>query len=157
MSNYKPGTWRGTVKDYGIGETQAGDPQVFVQFSVEFPDGAADMTWYGSLKEGKAREITLNALLNLGFKGKDVTDLLDGPDGAAIPLGIDALLVVEPNEYNGKTTMRINWVNRPGGGGAVKRADANTAKAKLLKLGLAGELARLKATTPPRQVDDVPF
>lgn len=131
------------VKDYGISETQGGDPQVFIKFDV----AGEDITWFGSLKEGKAQEISLKALLAAGFTGKDISELLDGPDGGAIPLGIEVSLVIEDHEYNGKKSLRVQWVNKPGGGG-VQRADAATAKAKLAKLGLAGKLAQVKATNP---------
>ena len=156
MAGYEVGRFPGKVTDYGIGETQAGDPQVFVTFDVEFSLGVQSMTWFGSLKEGKAREITLKALLALGMKG-GVEALLDGPDGAAIRVGIDASLVTSEHEYQGSTSVRIDWVNAPGGGG-VKRAEPTAAKAKLLKLNLNGDLAKLRQTEPTR-VDngDVPF
>lgn len=160
----KAGRWPGRVKDYGISETGAGDPQVFIQFTVAGPDGEENLTWFGSLKE-KALDITLKALLAAGFTGKDVSELLDGPDGGAIPLEIECSLVVEDevvqkkNESTGfyedvinpdgskKTRPKIKWVNKPGGGG-VQRADAATAKAKLAKLGLAGKLAQVKTQNP---------
>lgn len=150
MSNAQKGTFKGLVTDYGIGETQGGDPQVFVAFDVDFPGGKQAMTWFGSLKGG-ALPITLKALLALGHTGK-VADLLDGPnqDNPPIRLGIDANLVIDENEYNGKTTLRINWVNMPGGSG-VKRADAGAAKAALAKLGVNGELAKLRMTEPKRE------
>jgi hypothetical protein len=141
------GRYNGTVKDYGISETKAGDPQVFVAFDI---DGHGSLTWFGSLKEGKAQEITLKGLLAAGFTGKDVSELLDGPDGGAIPLGTEVSLVIENEEYpagSGTMNPRIRWVNKPGGGG-VQRADAATAKAKLAKLGLAGKLAQVKAQNP---------
>lgn len=143
----KAGRWPGRVKDYGISETQAGDPQVFIQFAVDGPEGEETMTWFGSLKEGKAQEITLKAVLAAGFQGKDVTELVDGTDGGAIPLETEVSLVVEDDTYEGKTRQRIKWVNKPGSGG-VQRADATSAKAKLAKLGLAGKMAQVKAQNP---------
>jgi hypothetical protein len=141
------GRYSAVVKDYGISETKAGDAQVFIAFDVAHGEGTTALTWFGSLKEGKAQEITLKGLLAAGFTGKDVTDLIDGPDGGAIPLGTEVSLVIENEEYEGANRARIRWVNKPGGGG-VQRADATTAKAKLAKLGLAGKLAQVKAQNP---------
>jgi hypothetical protein len=143
----KDGRYSAVVKDYGISETQAGDPQVFIAFDVAHGEGTETLTWFGSLKEGKAQEITLKGLLAAGFTGKDVSELADGPDGGALPLGIEVSLVIENEEYEGKTRTRIRWVNKPGSGG-VQRADATTAKAKLAKLGLAGKIAQVKAQNP---------
>lgn len=143
----KDGRYSAAVKDYGISETKAGAAQVFIAFDVTHDDGTSSLTWFGSLNEGKAQEITLKGLLSAGFTGKDVTDLIDGPDGGAIPLGTEVSVVIESEEYDGKTTPRIRWVNKPGGGG-VQRADASTAKAKLAKLGLAGKLAQVRAQNP---------
>lgn len=156
MSEYKAGTWMGKVTDYGIGETKSGDPNVFIVFDVEMGDaGVKSMTWRGSLKEGKAREITFKALLAVGFKGSDPATLLDGPDSGAIDLGRVARLVCEMDEYEGKPFCKISWVNNPEGGAGVKRADAATAKAKMLKMNLAGDMARVRAANP--QPEEPPF
>lgn len=155
MSQYKAGTWIGTVTDYGIPESTSAYPQVYVTFDVA-SDPTVSMTWFGSLKEGKAREITLKALLTLGFQGKDVDVLLDGPDSGAIPIGAQAKLVCEEQEWEGTPSVRIKWINSLSGGQGVKRADATTAKAALLKLNIKGDLARVKAENP-NLVNDNPF
>jgi hypothetical protein len=150
---YQSGTFKGYVQDYGIGETKAGDPQVFIVFGVNFPDGEKNMTWYGSLKEGKGREITIKALLAVGFEGNDVTRLIDGTNQAApLPIapGAEASLVIEEEERqdgNGKI-HKIKWVNRLGGGGNVKRADPVAAKAKLAALNISGDIAKARALQP---------
>lgn len=155
---YKAGTWIGKVVDYGVTETKDGAPAVFVSFDVDMKDdGVNNMTWRGSLKEGKGREITLKALLALGFRGRDVSELIDGPDSNMIDVGREAKLVCENEEYEGKTYCKIKWVNSmTGGPSGVQRADPAQAKAKLLKLGLAGDLAKLR-TTMPVDNSDVPF
>lgn len=157
MSIYKSGRFSAKVTDYGISETKAGDPQAFVTFEVAFPDGAASMTWYGSFKPGKAQEITFKALQALGLNGK-VTDLSNGPEAGPIAVGTEASVVVEEEQrQDGQGTwFRIRWVNRAGGGSAVQRADAATAKAKLAKLNIEGAMAKFRATNPDVNAD-VPF
>jgi hypothetical protein len=154
--SYKSGDFIGVVKDYGIGETKAGDPQVVITFTVDFGDaGQHDMNWYGTLKEGKGRDITLKALLAVGFHG-EVAGLLD-PDGGAIAKGTQARLVIaeEARQDGNGTVHRIKWVNSmSGGGGGIKRADPSAARAKLAKLNIEGDLAKLRAQTGQ---EDTPF
>lgn len=174
MANYQEGRWPGKLLDYGIGETKAGEPQVELLFDVAFSTGAAKMAWRGSLKSDKAQEITFKALQALGFNGR-INDLIDGPEGGALTLGAETSLVVENERWkDDKGQMRdgykIRWVNAPGGGngGQVKRADAATAKAKLLQLGVDGAWAKFKQLNPaaPKPApapagggddDDIPF
>jgi hypothetical protein len=147
--NYTNGTFKGRVTDYGIGETKGGEPKVVVSFEVEFPTGTANMKWDGHLNAGKAREITMKALVNtLGFRGRDIAELIDGPDSNAISTGREANLVIENEPYEGKDFYKIKWVNSLGGGMAIHRADAGSAKAKLAKLNMAGDLAKAIATAP---------
>lgn len=153
------GRFNASAKDYGISETQGGKPQVFIQFRVEFPSGPEEMTWYGSLNEGTARDITLKALLAVGFVGNDLGKLLDGVDGGAIPVGAQASVVTGENVYNGKTTIKINWVNAIGGGQA-QHVDKGAGLAQLAKMNLSGDMARLRAMQPavtPKQSEDIPF
>lgn len=147
-SVYEVGRFKARVTDYGISETLGGDPQIFVVFDVDFSTGLTPMTWYGTLKEGKGRDITLKALLTLNMQGNDIGALLDGKDGGAIPLGSEASIVTAENEYNGKTSVRIAWVNSADGGAAVQRVDKATGLAALAKLNLTGDLLRLRATSP---------
>jgi len=153
------GRFNASVKDYGISESQGGHPQVFLKFDVHFTSGVEEMTWYGSLKEGPARDISLKALLAVGFEGNDLGKLLEGTDGGAIPVGTQASVVTGENEYNGKKTIRINWVNAIGGGQA-QRVDKGAGLAMLAKMNLSGDMARLRAMQPavvPKQAEDIPF
>ena len=155
MSGYKEGTFKGKVTDYGISETKKGDPQVEVKFDVQFEEGDKPMTWRGSFNGG-AKEITLKALLVLGLNGEP-GDLIDGPAGNALPLGREVNLVIANEPYEGKDFYKIQWVNKIGGGMEINRADAGAARAKLAKLNLGGELAKIRALNPDLVAADVPF
>lgn len=143
MSTYKVGQFKAKVKDYGISATQNDDPQVFVVFDVDFEDSRASMTWYGSLKAGKAREITLKALLALKFRESSLDILVDGPAGGGIEVGQEARVTTEENTFNEKTTVKIAWVNSAES--QVKRLESSSARAKLAQLNLDGDFAKLKA------------
>ena len=154
---YKAGTWQGKVADYGIDETKAGDPQVFVLFDVDMDGDIKQLTWHGYLKSDKSQEITFKALQVLGHMGK-VTALIDGPDSGCIAIGTSAQLVCEEEEYELKKFVKIKWVNMPGQTMQVHRAEPNAAKAKLLKLGIDGNMAKFNAVNPaPVRPPDVPF
>ncbi len=156
------GTFPARVTDYGIGETQEGEPQVFLTFAVAFPTGDETMTKYGSLKEGKGRDFTLKMLLAVGYAGSDLSDLLDGPDGGAGPvkIGAEAQVVCQEHTWKERTTIQIAFVNRPGAGGA-KRADPASARTKLAALNIRGDMARVRAEVGVAKVtaptDDVSF
>ena len=111
-----PGRYIGKIIDYGMGETQKGDPQVLVMF--EFKDDEEvnqRMCWFGTLKEGKGRQITIDTLLNCGFKGTELSVLADGVGNGALDTEKELQLTVNENVYNGKKSLRIDFVNLPGG------------------------------------------
>lgn len=164
---YQAGTFKAVIKDYGIGETKAGDPQVFLVLDVQFENDIKGMTWYGNFNGG-AKVHTIKALLACGFEGNDPGVLLDGPDSGAIKIGAEVSVVVEEvdkQDASGNVTGKIHkvlWVNRIGGVGNIKRADPGTMKAKMAKLNLAGDVAKFRAgnpglSNPAVNEEDVPF
>lgn len=146
-------SYKAQLIDYGIGETLAGEPNVQLKFDIE---GVGEMTYYGSLKGG-AVPFTLDALLNCGYKGKDCTDIINGPDSGALTIGVEVNVAIGEEEYNGVKKKKIKFVNAPGN--AVQRADPVTAKAKLRALGLEAELAKARggAKAKPADDNDIPF
>lgn len=129
----KAGTYNAKIEKYGIGTTKAGMAQVVVTFGVELPDGEGvqSLQWFGSLKEGRAREITFEALKELGFAGGPLTKLIN-ESHAALDKAKTIEVTVEPNTYNGKTTMRIGWIGKRGSALATN----DEAIAALAALGL---------------------
>lgn len=146
------------ITDYGLATSKAGNMQVMIKFSCE--DGKT-RTWYGTLKEGRGREITLDTLIRCGFKGDDIAILSEGHMSGALDHNIELDLVIE-NEVgqDGKTYERINWVNLPGGSGfknAMKKEEAVTV---LKGMNLKADLAARRAMQPTRKAapeSDVPF
>lgn len=150
MDDIQVGSWPGKVRDYGMTLTKNEDAQVAVTFEVEFLDSSVTppekyikhLTWRGSLKEGKAEEITLRALATMRMKGNDPLLLADGPASGAIADGFEVMLDIQEEEYNGKFTKKIKWVNAAGGMG--KRITSAEAKAKLANRNLTGKMIALK-------------
>lgn len=130
MDNIPDGRHMAKVIDYGLSETKAGDPQVRVRFKLD-GDGS-EITWFGSLKEGKAQEITVDALLVMGFTGSDLTALEGGSGSKVLNEEKSVSIVVEAETYNGKTTSKVKWVNSIDGG--AKKLDPSK-KSSLKNLG----------------------
>jgi hypothetical protein len=173
-----PGYYRARAVEYALGKTQNGTRQVAVRFEVLDEQGAPGgerVTWYGYFTE-KTAERTLESLQYCGWEGDDVTDLT----------GIErneVQIVVEHEEYEGKTNARVAWVNRAGGGSiaikapldeAEKAAFAREMKAKVLAMrqgqrrAPASRSAAARAPEPPpiaedprysgaRHDEDIPF
>lgn len=96
-----------------LGETSGGKPEVAVAFNILTPDAThAQLTWHGYFTEA-TQDRTIESLRIAGWKGDDLTDFADGFDFPADAPEVD--LVVEDEEYEGKTRTKVKWVNRAGG------------------------------------------
>lgn len=102
------------AQDSALAETSNGTPQVAVVFQIQEPPEqyGERITWFGFLTE-KATPRTIEGLRAAGFTGDDLTDLSS--------LGSkNCEIVVEDEEYEGKTYTKVKWVNDLGRGHAVK-------------------------------------
>lgn len=148
MSQIKPGIYQATISNYGIGVTQNGNPQVMILFNFQDHENAPrEMTWYGSLKEGKAQEYTLKTLLYCGFSGSDPAEIADGIESGLLDHITPVKITVEEHEYEGKKSMRVSWVNKIGSKAMEKRITKSEAKLKLGTLNLKGTLAAVRQET----------
>lgn len=156
-------TYRARAAVWGLGESGTGKEQVAVEFKV-LTEGAAEqsLTWYGYFTDG-AIEKTIESLRNCGWQGDDLSQL----DG----LGANEVdIVVEDETYEGKTTARVQWVNKVGALAIKTPLTPDRAKsfAAAMKDRIrAVELAGGKRTTPkpasaptgqkPLSESDIPF
>lgn len=108
-----------------IGDTKAGGQQAVVEFKIlEGPAAGQRITWYGSFNEGRALEITTESLKVTGYDGSDDASVMKN----------QVSLNIKHDEYQGKVSAKVAFVN-PVGGRFVASDAATTAAAK----------ARLKA------------
>lgn len=89
-----------------LGMTKSGKEQVAVTFRLKM-DLSKTITWYGYFTD-KTTERTIESLRFCGWIGVDLTDL-SGIDREEVEL------VIANEEYEGKTSPRVQWVNRVGG------------------------------------------
>ena len=102
------GTYRARATDGHLGYTSKGNEQVVVTFAITGgPHEGQAVTWFGFFSDA-CFDRTIRSLRHCGWQGNDVSDLT----------GIDTRdvdIVVEHNEYKGKITPRVSWVNQIGG------------------------------------------
>ncbi len=90
-----------------IGKAGTGTHQIAIEF--EFLDETGGITYYGPLTDA-ALEFTMKAIRSAGFLGDDLADLssLTGETP-------EVVLVIGPEEYNGKVTRKVKFINSAGG------------------------------------------
>lgn len=97
----------GRARSHDYGTTEKGNDFIAIEFSIEEGPKQGDrLTWRGFFTE-KTQERTVQSMRYCGWAGSDFNNL----DGLTDNL---VELVVEPEEYEGKTYDRIQWVNRLG-------------------------------------------
>lgn len=157
------GYYRARAVEWALGKTEKGNRQVAVRFETfDAEDRPGEhITWYGYFTE-KTEERTLESLQHCGWEGDDITDL-SGIERNEVQL------VVEQEEYEGKRRARVQWVNKPGGGGiaikapldeAEKAEFARDVRAKVLAMrqgqrrAPASRSANARTPEPPPIADD---
>lgn len=154
-----PGKYTAKIKDYGLGTTQNGDPKAMILFTFKDQNGQdRELTWTGSLKEGRAREITIDALLVCGLKGDELSTLASGVEGSALSADQEVQIDVMTEEYEGKAYSKIKWVNRLGGAAFREKMNHGMAVQKMAGLNLKADVAaRRKETGVTDKKEDLPF
>lgn len=94
-----------------FGESSTQKPQVCINFEIlEGDDAGRRIAWFGYFTEGAAQR-TVESLRYCGFKGNDLA--------MAVTQDLDQVvqLQIKHEEYKGKVSAKVAWVNRGGGGG----------------------------------------
>lgn len=111
---------RYTAQAIGVsfGISSNNNNQIAIGFEiVDNPEfGGETITWIGHFTD-KTAERTIESLQHAGWQGDDLSDLAERSESdirAILPTVVQ--LVCEPEEYDGETRLRVQWVNRLGGG-----------------------------------------
>ena len=159
--NLLNGRFRAKAKSWKLAETKNGDPQLAIDFELlEGPAAGQTRSYFGSFSGG-ALKFTLEAARNCGWQGNDPLEL-DSPSN-----GMDeneVALVIAPEEYNGVTREKVQWVNKLGGAAAAKALSvekrssfAQDLKARMLALEAGQPKAPPPANGSGQPAGDVPF
>lgn len=159
---------RGKILDYGIELINAPSstlhemPKVKVKFELsekEEVDGGFrnDTIYWDGLfvnSKGELNKATAKNLIQMGFNGEDPIVLAEGPEGGAIDM--DALYYIEL-EMNEKGYWGVKWINRqPGGIGEIKKASADSLRAKMASLKIKGDLRKMFEESNVTKKSEVP-
>jgi len=138
------GNYRAQAVDGHLSYTSKGNEQVVVKFVIAGgPQDGQQVTWYGFFSDA-CFDRTIQSLRHCGWKGDDVSALV----------GLDANeveIVVEHNDYKGKVTPTVRWINQAGGG-----AGMSPVQAKDFAESVKGRIAGMSPVEPePEEL--VPF
>ena len=136
--------YRAVVSSHSLAESKEGTPSVKVifqtKFEVENPGVPFVKTMYTDLWLSAACfERSMHTLTKVfGWKGEIFEEL---NDNNTLLAGAECVLVVEDEEYNGKITSKVKFVNA-----VQKQLDKD--RAKSLSEKLAGQLRAYKTKSP---------
>jgi len=100
------GKFRARARSASLCESKNGTPQVAVVFEVsDDAHKGESITWYGFLTPA-AMKRTLEGLRYTGWRGNDLGDLSGIGDA-------ECEIVVQGEEWEGRTTLKVRWVNSP--------------------------------------------
>jgi len=126
---------------FDFGTSSGGTEQVAVEVEIlEGNEAGHFMTWFGFFTE-KTSERTVESLRLLGWQGDDITKL-EGLGSRRVSI------VVEHEEYQGKVSAKIQWVNRLGGLGVKLKAPMDDAAKRKFAAKMKG-FAKAKPALPP--------
>lgn len=157
------GTYEAKIQDYSVGETKKGDPMAMIRFQIFDAEGVAhSITWYGTFSSPKAQEITCEALAVCGWTTKNPADLAKGAGSGVLDEKRTVSLTIAPDTYNGKTRMKVKYINPPGGGGFRNKMEHKDAVKLFNGLNLAGIAAEVqkkhKSAAPTVDTEEpIPF
>ena len=159
------------VKSTALGITGTNKTQIAIEFEPADENMVGHATWYGYFTEA-ALPYTLKTLAVCGWDKQasngDVASLHDSP----LLVGNEVEIVIDEKlDNDGKPRLKVQWVNEPGGGGALKnKLDPEQAKrvgAELRqKILTASVPAPTRAPSRPAEpdpkdddysIDDIPF
>ncbi len=102
---------------FGTAES-SNNTQIGVQFEiVDHPDFTGESITYIGHFTDRTTDRTIESLQYLGWKGDDLTEL-DNLDAGACAHFFPNVVELDcgPDTYRDKTTLKVQWVNQPGGG-----------------------------------------
>lgn len=164
------GNYLARIIDCGFSKTQTGKDQVFLIFEIS---SGEKISWYGGLAtklndKGKSQAMySIDQLLRLGFNnnweafGQSLDLSLIFEDIAK-----EFEIVVVHEEYNGKTSAKIKWINDPSASG-VKKLEGPESVSLIRSMNLKAMTMQAKAemklkpqakvTSQAKIDEDIPF
>ena len=158
------GIFKAKVVSSGVSQTKDGKPTIAVAIRCFNEDETESftITWNGHLTE-KAQARTLDSLKTMGylFQTDNMSDLAENK-------GFDKTVTFEADVqeeiYEGKTQIKVKWINPIGGRANKFILSKEDAVTKLEGLNIGGMIANFRQTqglkkdvTPEIKNEDIPF
>jgi hypothetical protein len=138
------GKYNAKAETLALGFASTGTPQIGISFAVAVGGEVEYVTWYGYFTDAAA-DRTIKALRDMGWTGNDLDQLKE--DCSDLPNAVQ--LDIQPDD---KGYMKVAWINKPGGGVAMRET-----MTQAQKLGFAqqmkGRCLAIKADTPIKKKD----
>jgi hypothetical protein len=150
------GTYTAVAVDAEFGESaKAKTPQIFIGFRITGPEGSTavgqEVSYYGYFTDG-SNKYTIDAMRNAGWTG-DFTDISSLKDSTH-----ECQLVIEHEDYDGKTQVKVAWVNVAGRAKTSAKPMGDKDKKKFAaKMNNVLKQLEGKQKDPRDMTDDVPF
>lgn len=117
----KAGTYKAKINTYGMSVTKNDDMQIAILFDFDQDGETKQLSWFGTLKEGKGIEITMKSLKIMGYDGNPQWYVLGkGPASQMLDMDKEYFIKVELETYENKTIPKIKWINDSENNVAVK-------------------------------------
>lgn len=159
------GTYTARAKGFDFGVTQNDKDYVAIDFEIAGPQCAGEVIgWRGYFSTDGAIRRTLESLKYAGWTGaQDTIESLPGLGSTEVEL------VIQHEEYEGKTYPRVQWVNKLGRGGVALSEQMDDGRKRTFAARLRGHVAALNAapvtggrsaqqnSAPPAGDDPLPF
>lgn len=143
-------TYRARAVGAGFGMSDNNNPQLAIQFEVVDHDQLSGESIAAILFfTEKTTSRSIESLQHCGFASDDLELLAEiGPDKAAELLPSIVEIVCEPEEYDGKWSLRVKWINRPGGGRFAFKNKLEGSDLKRLAAQMKGALRNARGAAP---------
>lgn len=129
VPSFPAGTFRARADWQSVSHGWSGGDSPTEQLSIrimaldEWPDvRGKSLLWFGNFSSQIAMDISIKALIVMGWDGKSKIAKPDGTNGALVGVGgVDFEIVVRHETYGGKTRAKIAFVNAIGAGFEFKK------------------------------------
>lgn len=136
------GSFRARAIEGAAGYTANGNKQVGILFEIlEGPYAGKSFQWNGYFTDN-AKQATFDALFALGWDGRDFVEFA-GITTNEVPV------TLEEDTYEGKTRIRVGWVNRQGGVAVKTRMSPAQADELIAEFAADIAAAAKRAGRPP--------
>ena len=150
MARLTAGTHEVEVRSVALGTTGSGKEQIGIEFANEAGDS---ITWYGYFHTDGAYKYTCKILLLLGWDPVTHRWAMEKLVDEGAINGAKASIEVEDEEYQGKTTAKVKWINLPGSSGMRNKMDKTDAErfAERLRRRYMGDAPKIKTADEFRE------